>query len=82
MSGFNAETTAQAMAELLIAVAYNEAEMGTTTGTAYTALEEVYYAFNGHNSTVAKDALEARKEMREAASNEGWELFTEDFDLN
>ena len=77
-----AENVAIAMAELIIAIGYNEAEMGVTTGTGYSALEEVFYAFNGENSNVAREALEARKVMREAAYDQGWELDTEEFDLN
>lgn len=77
-----AENVAIAMAELIIAIAHNEAEMGVTTGTAYSALEEVFYAFEGENVNTANEALEARKVMREAAYDQGWELDTEEFDLN
>jgi hypothetical protein len=77
------ERDARAMAELIIAIAENEAEMGVPTDTAYTALEEIYYRFRlrAGFADLAKDAQKARKYLRLTAWDEGWEFDKEEWDL-
>ena len=78
-TGTPAENVARLMAELVISIADNEAEMGVPTGTAYDALCDVYMQFNGTEGLqgIADDARRTRKVMRKAADEQGWELDSE-----
>jgi hypothetical protein len=78
-NGTPAENIARLMAELVISIADNEADMGVPTGTAYDALWDVYLQFEGTKGLqgIADDARRVRKVMRKVANNEGWELDVE-----
>lgn len=75
MAGTPAENVARLMAELVISIADNEADMGVPTGTAYDALWDVYMQFEGTAlDGIAEDARRTRKRMRDAAEAEGFEF--------
>jgi len=77
-TGTPAENVARLMAELVISIADNEAEMGVPTGTAYDALFDVWQQFKGTGlHGIAEDARRTRSIMRDAMEAEGIEFDVE-----